>query len=61
MKKVKNKATKNRLSVKKGKKKVARKKVAQKHLEQKRKALEDLKRKEEKIWQEHYDNLMGAQ
>jgi len=61
MKKVKNKSTKNKLAAKKGKKKVARKKVAKKHLEEKRKSVEALKRKEEKIWQDHYDSLMGAQ
>ena len=58
-KKAKNKATKNRIATKKGKKKVARKKVAKSHLEIKRETVEARKRKEEKLWEEHYNSLLG--
>ena len=59
MKKTKNKSVKKRLAIKKGKKKVARKKVAKNHLEQKKDRIEATKRKEEKVWEEHYNNLLG--
>ena len=59
MKKTKNKSVKKRLAIKKGKKKVARKKVAKNHLEQKKDRIEAAKRREEKVWEEHYNNLLG--
>ena len=59
MKKVKNKTVKARIATKKGLKKSQRKKVAKKHLEIKRKEMEALKKREEKIWEEHYNKLMG--
>jgi hypothetical protein len=60
MKKTKNKAVKNRIAIKKGKKKIQRKKVAKKHLQVKQNLIEALKKKEAKIWQEHYDNLVNG-
>lgn len=60
MRKPKLKASDKRRAIKKGQKKVERKKIAKKHLEQKRELKAALKRKEEKIWQDYYNNLMGA-
>jgi hypothetical protein len=60
MKKQKLKPSDKRRAAKKGQKKVERKKIAKKHLEQRRELKAALKRKEEKIWQEYYDNLMGG-
>lgn len=59
MKKVKNQKVKARIAAKKGLKKSQRKKVAKRHLEVKRKLIEALKIREEKIWDEHYNKLMG--
>ena len=61
MKKPRNTAVTKRRAVKKGKKKAARKIIAKQHLERKRRLREDLKRREERIWQEYYDNLMNEQ
>ena len=59
MKKLKNKTVKSRIATKKGLKKSKRKKVAKRHLELKRKEVEAIRIKEEKVWEEHYNKLMG--
>tara|TARA_B100000963_G_scaffold360953_1_gene394033 strand:+ start:3940 stop:4122 length:183 start_codon:yes stop_codon:yes gene_type:complete len=59
MKKIRNKVVKDRIAAKKGIKKAARKKVAKRHLEIRREMIAALRRREEKVWEEHYNNLMG--
>jgi hypothetical protein len=59
MKKPKNTLASSKRAAKKGKKRIERKKIAKKHLEEKKQLKEASKRKEEKIWNDYYNSLMG--
>lgn len=60
MKKPRNTEASKRRARKKGEKEIKRKKVAKRHLKLKQEKITALKRKEEKVWQEYYENLMNS-